>query len=68
MSTNLNSLPELVTNSPPDVELNGSPEAVAPEESEPRSSVLRQPTAEDIWFDEHPIAPFVRTERMPHIW
>ena len=68
MSTNLNSLPERVTNSPPDVELNGSPEAVAPEESELRSSVLRQPTAEDIWFDEHPIAPFVRTERMPHIW
>ena len=32
MSTNLNSLPELVTNSPPNVELNGSPEAVAPEE------------------------------------
>jgi 2-oxoglutarate/2-oxoacid ferredoxin oxidoreductase subunit beta len=32
------------------------------------SVVLRQPSAEDIWLDEHPIAPFVRMDRMPHIW
>ena len=32
------------------------------------SVVLRQPSAEDIWLDEHPIAPYVRMDRMPHIW
>lgn len=47
---------------------NGPPRTAVADDTAARSSILRQPTAEDTWFDEHPIAPYIRTERMPHIW
>jgi 2-oxoglutarate ferredoxin oxidoreductase subunit beta len=49
-------------------ESNVPMQAVAGDENGAPSALLRQPTAEEIWLDEHPIAPYVRTERMPHIW